>query len=135
VLRVKLPYLEQWNDARRAVAAAYSARLGSVVAALPVTREWAGHIYYVYVVQVDERDRVREELAQAGIATGVHYPIPIHLQPACASLGYARGSLPVTEAVTERILSLPMYAEMSGEQIDTVVRALERACVPVAATH
>jgi dTDP-4-amino-4,6-dideoxygalactose transaminase len=135
VLRVKLPYLEQWNDARRAVAAAYSARLGSMVAALPVTREWAGHIYYVYVVQVDERDRVREELAQAGIATGVHYPIPIHLQPACASLGYARGSLPVTEAVTERILSLPMYAEMSGEQIDTVVRALERACVPVAATH
>jgi dTDP-4-amino-4,6-dideoxygalactose transaminase len=135
VLRVKLPYLEQWNDARRAVAAAYSARLGSVVAALPVTREWAGHIYYVYIVQVNERDRVREELAQAGIATGVHYPIPIHLQPACASLGYARGSLPVTEAVTERILSLPMYAEMSGEQIDTVVRALERACVPVAATH
>lgn len=133
ILRVKLPHLETWNAARRAVAATYTERLGSIVEAVPVTRAWASHIYYVYVVRVAERDRVREELAQAGVATGVHYPIPIHLQPACANLGYARGSLPVTEAVTERILSLPMYAELTGEQIETVVSALRRACVPAGA--
>lgn len=128
ILRVKLPHLENWNAARRAHAASYAERLRSVVSTIPVTREWASPIFYVYVVQVDERDRVREALAQAGVFTGVHYPIPIHLQPACADLGYARGSLPVTEAVTERILSLPMYAELTTEQIDAVVDALERAC-------
>ena len=83
---------------------------------------------------MDERDRVREALAEVGVLTGVHYPIPIHLQPACAELGYARGSLPITEAVTERILSLPMYAEMTTEQIAAVVDALGRVGARAGAT-
>ena len=134
ILRVKLPHLDGWNAARQAHGAAYTERLGSVVGAVPVTRDWASHIFYVYVVQVNERDRVREALAQDGVSTGIHYPIPIHLQPACAHLGYQRGALPVTEAVTERILSLPLYAEMTPDQIETVVGALQRACARTGAT-
>ncbi|MEO7000927.1 MAG: DegT/DnrJ/EryC1/StrS family aminotransferase [Ktedonobacterales bacterium] len=126
VLRVKLPYLDDWNAARRAHAAVYSQRLHGVVET-PVTRDWATHAYYVYVIQTPERDRVRALLAEQSIATGVHYPIPLHLQPACARYDVAQGTLPVTEAAAARILSLPMYAELTAEQIDQVCGALTGA--------
>jgi dTDP-4-amino-4,6-dideoxygalactose transaminase len=128
VLRVKLPYLDGWNDRRRQHAATYTEALRGVVEATPSAQPWAGHVYYVYVVRVAERDRVRHELEALGVLTGVHYPIPCHLQPACASLGYARGSLPVTEAYAEQILSIPLYPELTPEQIDTVIGAVKQAC-------
>lgn len=128
VLRVKLPRLDEWNARRQAHAAYFDERLRDVVEALPVTRDWASHIYYVYVVQVADRDRVRDVLAQHDVLTGVHYPIPCHLQVACAHLGYPRGSLPITEAAAERILSIPMYAELRDEQLSAVVAALSTAC-------
>ncbi|HLY29714.1 MAG TPA: DegT/DnrJ/EryC1/StrS family aminotransferase [Ktedonobacterales bacterium] len=126
VLRVKLPYLDRWNSARREHADAYTQRLRDVVKT-PVTRAWATHAFYVYVIETPERDRVRAELAEQGISTGVHYPIPLHLQPACAQYGIAAGSLPVTEAAAERILSLPMYAELTDEQIMYVSEAISRS--------
>jgi dTDP-4-amino-4,6-dideoxygalactose transaminase len=126
VLGVKLRYLEQWNAARQAHAEYYTQQLKGVVEAVPVVRSGATHVYYVYVVQVEERDRFRETLEQEGIATGIHYPTPIHLQPACSHYGYARGMLPVTEAVTERIVSLPLYPELTTEQLQVVVNAVKK---------
>ena len=131
VLRVKLPYLDRWNEARQAHAQAYTEQLHGVVEALPTVRLWATHVYYVYVVQVQQRDRFRQVLEQAGIATSVHYPLPIHLQPACAQYGYGRGMLPVTEAAAERIVSLPMYPELTAEQIETVANAVKKCRVLV----
>ena len=127
VLRVKLRYLERWNAARQAHANFYTEQLRGVVEAVPVVLPWATHVYYVYVVQVRERDLFRKALEQEGVATGIHYPIPIHLQPACAQYGYVRGMLPMTEAVTERIVSLPMYSELTTEQAQMVVNAVKRS--------
>ena len=126
VLSVKLGYLEGWNAARQAHARFYTEQLQGVVEAVPVIQPWATHVYYMYVVQVRERSYFRNALQQEGIATGIHYPTPIHLQPACASYGYARGLLPVTEDVTERIVSLPLYAELTDEQLQAVVNAVKK---------
>ena len=127
VLRVKLRYLEQWNAARQAHANFYTERLQGIVEAVPVVRPRATHVYYLYVIQVKERNDFRKGLEQEGIGTGMHYPTPIHLQPACAQYHYVRGMLPVTEAVTERIVSLPMYAELTTEQMQVVVNAVKRS--------
>jgi dTDP-4-amino-4,6-dideoxygalactose transaminase len=97
-----------------------------VVEALPVVHPESTHVYYVYVVQVQERDRFRQMLEQMGVATGVHYPLPLHLQAACAQYGYTRGMLPLTEAAAERIVSLPMYPELTAEQIETVTAAIKK---------
>lgn len=133
ILRVKLPHLDQWNEARRLHAKAYDAQLSGLVERIPAVKPWAEPVYYVYVVQVQDRDRFREVLQRAGIATGIHYPIPIHLQPACAHYGYKAGALPITEAVVERIVSLPMYPELTEEQIVRVVQVarLARELAPV----
>jgi len=126
VLRVKLPYLEQWNAARQAHAQAYTEQLHDVVEAVPIVRPWATHVYCYYVVQVQERDHLRRMLEQDGISTNIHYPTPIHLQPACAKYGYKQGTLPVTEAVTQRIVSLPMYPELTTEQTQLVISAVKK---------
>jgi dTDP-4-amino-4,6-dideoxygalactose transaminase len=125
MLRVKLPYLEQWNASRQAHASFYTEQLQGIVETVPLVRSWASHVYYVYVVQVQERDTFRKALEQEGIATAIHYPTPIHLQPACSHYGYVRGTLPVTEAVTAHIVSLPMYPELTTEQMQRVVNAVK----------
>ncbi len=130
ILHVKLPHLEQWNAARREHARLYTELLQGIVETLPVEKPWATHVYYVYVVQVQERDRFRQALEAKGIATGIHYPIPIHLQPACAHYGYTPGMLPVTEAVMKRIVSLPMYPELTPEKIQVVVDAVKKSRMP-----
>jgi len=126
VLHIKMPYLEQWNTARQAIAQKYTAQLRDVVEAIPVVRSWSTHVYCYYVVQVPERDRFRLALEQDGIATNVHYPVPIHLQPACQAYGYKRGMFPITEAAAERIVSLPMYPELTQEQQERVVAAVKK---------
>ncbi len=129
VLRVKLPYLEQWNAARQDHAKFYTEQLQGIVEAIPLVRSWATHVYYVYVVRVRERDQFRKALEQEGIATGIHYPTPIHLQPACSQYGYVQGTLPVTEAMTTRIVSLPMYPELTTQQKQRVVNTIKRSIV------
>ena len=123
VLNVKLPHLNDWNDARRARAARYSSSLSNSSIGLPREMDYARHVYHVYAVQSEHRDELQKRLTAAGVQTGVHYPIPIHLQPAYASLGYKGGDLPVTETLAERVLSLPMFPELTDEQIDRVVEA------------
>jgi len=135
VLRVKLRSLESWNAARRAHARRYSELLAGVGdLALPITAAERTHVFHLYVVRVSDRDRVLAKLGAAGITCGIHYPCPVHLQEAYRNLGFARGSLPVTERCSEECLSLPMYAELTPAQIRAVVDALVGTLVPEGAT-
>ena len=124
VLDVKLARLDAWNAARRRHADAYDARLAEIGITTPVRLHDEGHVYHLYVIEVEQRDRIAEALRGRGIQTGIHYPIPIHLQPAYAELELGRGAFPRTERSAERVLSLPMFPELTGEQIDRVVDAL-----------
>jgi dTDP-4-amino-4,6-dideoxygalactose transaminase len=128
VLRIKLPHLDGWNAARRRHAAAYAARLGGHVQT-PVEAADVEHIYHLYVIETDQRDAVQKRLTSQQIDTGIHYPVPAHLQDACASLGYKAGTFPVTEAAAARLLSLPMYPELTEQQIEYVADALRSAHV------
>jgi len=132
ILRIKLKRLEQWNSARRQHAASYSARLRALPQVkTPVTNPGCEHVFHLYVIRVPQRDRVLEQLNQNGVGAGIHYPIPTHLSPAFAPLGYRRGSFPVTEELAGKILSLPLYAELTEEQIVYVVKQLELALTKV----
>lgn len=134
-LLVKLPHLEQWNTARRAHAHTYTEQLRGVVSAVPVERSWGEHVYCYYVVQVPGRDQFREALEAEGIGTTIHYPTPIHLQPASAKYGYKQGMLPVTEALASRIVSLPMYPELSAEQIQLVIDVVKKYAISHVSPH
>ncbi|MBI3403608.1 MAG: DegT/DnrJ/EryC1/StrS family aminotransferase [Acidobacteria bacterium] len=123
VLGVKLPRLDGWNAARRRHASAYSGRLKNIVHT-PAPAADAEHIFHLYVIETERRDARREALKQRGVDTGIHYPVPAHLQECVAYLGYKLGTFPVTEAAAGRILSLPMYAELSDAQIDYVCDAV-----------
>ncbi|HVB72495.1 MAG TPA: DegT/DnrJ/EryC1/StrS family aminotransferase [Ktedonobacteraceae bacterium] len=127
ILNVKMPRLQGWNAQRQAHAQAYSAQLQDVVEQIPTVRPQASHVFYVYVVQVSEREQVRKHLEQRGIASGIHYPVPIHLQLACQQYGYTRGMFPVTEAVCERIISLPMYPELTPQQVQAVIDGVKQS--------
>jgi dTDP-4-amino-4,6-dideoxygalactose transaminase len=135
ILRVKLRYLEQWNLARQRHAQFYTDYLQGVVEATPITRTGASHVYYVYVIQVKDRDRFRAYLHTAEVATGVHYPIPIHLQTACVQYGYKSGSLPITETVAERIVSLPMYPELTDAQKQQVICVVKSSVADMVLQH
>jgi dTDP-4-amino-4,6-dideoxygalactose transaminase len=118
VLCVKLPYLDEGNTWRRDAASRYNKRLDNTAVTLPTAADGVEHVYHLYIIQVDNRDQLQAHLAEAGIATGIHYPIPIHLQPAYAELGHKPGDFPETEKLTQRILSLPMYPGITSEAID-----------------
>ncbi len=134
VLRVKLSHLDEWNEARRRHASRYNGLLANSPASLPVEASFARSVYHLYVIRIQDRDSVMSRLREAGIATGIHYPVPIHLQPAYADLGYPAGSFPITEAYASQVLSLPMYAELRPEQIERVASAV-RAAVPSLSTQ
>jgi dTDP-4-amino-4,6-dideoxygalactose transaminase len=124
ILRVKLRHLEAWTGARRARAAEYARAFAGSGIATPVERPDCRHVYHVYAVRLSQRDSARAALQAAGIQTGVHYPIPIHLQPAHADLGYGRGDFPVSEQAASQVLSLPMFPEMTIEQVEQVAAAV-----------
>ncbi|MFS8085345.1 MAG: DegT/DnrJ/EryC1/StrS family aminotransferase [Acidobacteriota bacterium] len=124
VLGAKLSHLDAWNDLRRAHAARYLDLLKDSDLGLPEEAGYARHVYHIFVVQSADRDELQKRLAAADVQTGIHYPIPIHLQPAYASLGYRIGDFPETEAQSRRVLSLPMFAELTEEQIKTVAHAV-----------
>src|SRR5688572_10132397 len=124
VLNVKLAHLDKWNNGRRERAARYNEHLSNTELVLPREMEYARHVYHVYAVQCDNRNELQNRLAAKGIQSGVHYPIPIHLQPAYTSLGCEAGDLPVTERLSERVLSLPLFAELTDAQQQAVVNAI-----------
>jgi dTDP-4-amino-4,6-dideoxygalactose transaminase len=126
VLSVKLGHLDQWNRMRREHAARYSQLLSGEGLVLPREMPYAHHVYHLYVVQSEERDRLRQVLEEAGVQTGIHYPIPVHLQPAFASLGYTEGDFPEAERQARRVLSLPLFPELTEDQIAQVWKAISR---------
>jgi dTDP-4-amino-4,6-dideoxygalactose transaminase len=127
VLRIKLRHLDEWNDRRRQYAMRYHELLSDLAIELPELRFDGSHVYHQYVIRSSERDSLRQRLTEAGIGTGVHYPIPVHLQPAARGLGYARGDLPHTEAAASEVLSLPMFPELSEAQLTYVSEAVAAA--------
>jgi len=133
VLKVKLSYLDRANSERRRVAARYDQLLSGLRdVILPTAANYGQPVYHVYALRVPQRDRVLQELTIRGIGCGIHYPIPVHLQPAYRELGYHRGDFPVSEECAATFLSLPMYPELTDQQIERVARELE-ACLSATA--
>jgi dTDP-4-amino-4,6-dideoxygalactose transaminase len=124
VLGVKLRYLEDWTEKRRANAALYTRILAESEVAYPFVREDGRHVFHIYGIRVADRATMQNELTTRGIQTGIHYPIPIHLLPAHADLGYTVGDFPETEALASEELSLPMFAELTEDQIIDVCAAV-----------
>jgi dTDP-4-amino-4,6-dideoxygalactose transaminase len=125
VLRVKLKYLDEWNAARRKNAETYTRLLAGLGVHPPVVPDYSEPIWHLYVIRVEDRDGLQDYLAERNIDTGIHYPIPIHLQPAYQHLGYKAGDFPVTEGYADHLVSLPMYAELTDEMIEAVVEAIK----------
>ncbi|MBC7188208.1 MAG: DegT/DnrJ/EryC1/StrS family aminotransferase [Calditrichaeota bacterium] len=126
VLSVKLRYLPEWNKARRAHAATYQRLLsGNTALFVPYEAPYGQHVYHVYAIRTEQRDAMLEYLAKRDIACGIHYPVPIHLQEAYRFLRLGEGSYPVAERCARQFLSLPMYPELTHQQIEYVARAIE----------
>ena len=126
ILRIKLKKLNNWNRSRRENAALYNEVLSEIHGVtIPVEADFASSVYHLYVILVDKREKLQEFLNSKGIATGLHYPLPLHLQQAYAHLGYKEGDFPVTEEVASRLLSLPMFPELAKEQIEYVAQSIK----------
>jgi dTDP-4-amino-4,6-dideoxygalactose transaminase len=141
ILRIKLRQLTAWNEKRRECARRYQELLGSADPGirLPYEPSWAKAVYHLYVVRVQNRDQLQKHLAEAGIGTGIHYPIPLHLQKAYADLGYRKGDFPVCEGAAADILSLPMYPGLGFDQqsrvAQQVLALVSQSATPVPALY
>ncbi len=125
ILDIKLSRLDDWNSRRRQIAKRYTQKFANTPGiSVPCAAENREHVYHLYVVLVENRDSVRDQLQKLGVSTGLHYPVPVHLQEAAVGWGYSRGDLPLTEKVADTLLSLPMFPHMSDEQVDYVVAGL-----------
>jgi dTDP-4-amino-4,6-dideoxygalactose transaminase len=124
VLRVKLRHLEAWTKKRQDVARGYGSLLQEGPFVLPSARPGCRHVHHVFVIRTRDRDRCRARLSEHGIQTGIHYPIPVHLQPAYSDLGFGPGSLPRAESVAHEVLTLPLFPEMTRDQVEFVADAL-----------
>jgi dTDP-4-amino-4,6-dideoxygalactose transaminase len=126
ILRVRLAHLDSQNARRRAIAAAYTAALANGPLAAPYIRVDAESVFHLYVVRTTRRDAIQARLREAGIGTGVHYPVPVHQQPAYQGrVALGSGGCPETEAVSQEILSLPLYPDLTDEQVATICEALQ----------
>jgi dTDP-4-amino-4,6-dideoxygalactose transaminase len=126
VLQVKLRRLDEWNANRRRAAEWYTAEFAQSGIKTPFVRKGSTHVYHLYVITTNERDAMRIKLEESGVATGIHYPLPLHLQPAFAYLGYRPGDLPCCEAMAARSLSLPIFPELPCDQVRRIA-AIARA--------
>ncbi|MBW2039437.1 MAG: DegT/DnrJ/EryC1/StrS family aminotransferase [Deltaproteobacteria bacterium] len=126
ILRVKLKYLDQWNDERREKALIYTRMLKSMEIICPVEKEYVRHVYHLYVIRTKERDALQTFLKEKGIQTLIHYPIPIHLQKAYRELGYHKSDLPLIEQSSREVLSLPCFPEMANPEIEEVAETIRR---------
>ena len=127
ILRVKLRNLEAWTEARRRHAAHYDELLAGSGVQTPAVMPYARHVYHIYAVRVPQRDALQQVLYKQGIQTGIHYPAPVHLLQAYTDLGYQQGDFPCSEQAANEVLSLPMFPEMSDEQVETVSAAMRDA--------
>jgi dTDP-4-amino-4,6-dideoxygalactose transaminase len=124
ILNVKLKHLEDWTERRRSAAAIYDELLAGSKVTRPVAIPDVRHVYHTYTIRSSERDALQQRLESAGVQTAIHYPIPVHLQPAYADPQYPKGSMPETERASEQVLSLPMFPELTRDNIQSVVAAM-----------
>lgn len=128
ILRVKLKYLNKWVEGRREHAKQYKELLGDVPGiVLPVEKDYAQHSYYVYVIRTDNRDKVMAQMKEKGCGCGIHYPVPLHLQPAYSSLGGKVGDCPAAEKCAKEIISIPMYPELTKEEVEEAASIIKDA--------
>jgi len=125
ILRVKLPYLDQWNQRRRDIAARYRTALAGAPIKVPAVIPETESAYHLFVIEVPDRERLRRHCQARGVATDVHYPVPVHLQPALEWLGYRRGDFPVAEALCRSVASLPMYPDLTEKEIAWVAACVQ----------
>src|SRR5205085_10384739 len=119
--RIKRRRLHAWNDARRKAAAGYVEALKDLSdVELPVEEKQNRHIYHLFVIRTDRREELQQYLGKKQIGSGLHYPLPLHLQKAYAGRGWRKGQFPVTERAAERLLSLPMFPDLTESQVDRV---------------
>jgi dTDP-4-amino-4,6-dideoxygalactose transaminase len=126
MLRVKLRHLERWTEARRAHARDYAQLLVDAGVGIPAEADFARHVFHVYAVRTSDRQSLQRMLQANGVATGIHYPIPVHLQPAYSDLGYKAGQFPESERAANEVLSLPMYPELSRTKLEMVAAAIRQ---------
>lgn len=126
MLRVKLAKLDEWNERRKQIAALYIDQLKSKDMVVPFVPDWADPVWHLFVIRVKERDEMQKQLADAGIGTMIHYPVPPHLQEAYSALNYEKGSFPISEEIHNEVLSLPMGPTMSSSQMSTVIETVNR---------
>jgi dTDP-4-amino-4,6-dideoxygalactose transaminase len=130
VLRVKLRNLGRYTELRRSHAAQYDRALSGIAELVsPVQAAWARHVYHIYAIRVKNRDEVMRRLAEKGVGSGVHYPVPVHLQEAYRSLGHQSGAFPIAEQCAKEFVSLPMFPELTSEQVEIVIEAVKQAVV------
>jgi dTDP-4-amino-4,6-dideoxygalactose transaminase len=125
LLRVKLAYLDTWNDKRRHNAALYKKELQGLPVILPDEAPWAHHVYHLYVIRSKQRDALRQYLGEHGVSTLIHYPTPIHLQKVYQSLGLRKGSFPNAESIAQEIISLPMYPALTEDEILYICKCIK----------
>lgn len=126
VLNIKRPYLKTWNDRRRAVAKMYNHAFESLAEVkIPAETPESEHVYHLYCIMAEQRDALAKHLEGLGIGTGVYYAIPLHLQPALLSLGYQAGDLPVSEMLSQKALALPMFPDITDEEVHAVISAVK----------
>jgi len=127
ILQAKLRYLPEWNGKRRQIAARYNELLSaSTSLVLPCEPPWSHGVYHLYVVRTAKRDQLQEYLTKFGIGTGIHYPVPVHLQKPYRNMGFKEGDFPVTEKAAAEVLSLPMYPGLGLAEQDCVARQMAR---------
>ena len=125
ILRVKLPHLDKWNSRRKEIAKIYDEELIDSNVITPIVREENDTVYHQYVLQSDNREEMLAKLKEKGIATGVYYPVPLHLQKVYTDLGYKEGDMPVAEYLSHRTFAIPVYPELSEEQIQYIVDSIK----------
>ena len=125
ILNVKIKEIDNWNAKRREVATIYNEALHNTNLVTPVTRDYVEPVYHMYVLQSENREEVLEKLKEAGIATGVYYPVPLHLQKCYKNLGYKEGDMPVSEYLSHRTFAIPVYPELTKEQVDYIISKIK----------
>jgi len=127
ILRVKLKYLDHWNEERRMLAAYYNEGFKGTGAVMPYVADYADHIYHQYTLQVDDRDGLQKVLTEKGIPSAIHYPIPLHLQPAFRDVsGFKEGDFPISEKVAKRVISLPMHPDLIQSEQDYIIDTIRQ---------
>jgi dTDP-4-amino-4,6-dideoxygalactose transaminase len=126
ILRVKLRHLERWTEARRSHARVYTGLLAGSGLGIPQEAPYARHVFHVYAVRTTDRQTLQRTLQANGVGSGIHYPIPVHLQPAYSDLGYTAGDFPESERAADEVLSLPMYPELTHTKLEMVAAAIRQ---------